>query len=149
MEIAPGIHRIRCMFGGTRMVFTYLLIGDEAAMLVDTGCAHNPGQESKTYCLHVEQREWGWAVGRKTPTRISAMECLAISTGLPGAVRWRLHGMRTSTSHGVLPDECNIADAVLPTGPAVTAASAPKVNLSSSRPSRPLLFIITKIKSMA
>ena len=56
MEIAPGIHRIQCMFGGTRMVFTYLLIGDEAAMLVDTGCAHNPGQESKTYCLHVEQR---------------------------------------------------------------------------------------------
>ena len=49
MEIAPGIHRIQCMFGGTRMVFTYLLIGDEAAMLVDTGCAHNPGQEILPY----------------------------------------------------------------------------------------------------
>ncbi len=49
MEIAPGIHRIKCVFGGTRMVYVHLLIGDEASMLVDTGCAHNPAQEILPY----------------------------------------------------------------------------------------------------
>lgn len=49
MEIAPGIHQIKCMFAGTRMVFVYLLIGDEGSMLVDTGCAHNPNQEILPY----------------------------------------------------------------------------------------------------
>ncbi len=49
MEIAPGIHRIKCLFGGNRMVFVHLLIGDGKAMLVDTGCAHNPAQEILPY----------------------------------------------------------------------------------------------------
>lgn len=49
MEIAPGIHQIKCLFGGTRMVFCYLLVGDQAAMLVDTGCAHNPAQDILPY----------------------------------------------------------------------------------------------------
>ncbi|HVO41294.1 MAG TPA: MBL fold metallo-hydrolase [Aggregatilineales bacterium] len=49
MEIAPGIHRIKCHFGSNRMVFVHLLIGEEASMLVDTGCAHNPAQEILPY----------------------------------------------------------------------------------------------------
>jgi glyoxylase-like metal-dependent hydrolase (beta-lactamase superfamily II) len=49
MEIAPGIHRIKCKFGTKRMVYIHLLVGDEAAMLVDTGCAHNPNQEILPY----------------------------------------------------------------------------------------------------
>jgi glyoxylase-like metal-dependent hydrolase (beta-lactamase superfamily II) len=49
MEIAPGIHRITCMFGNNRMVFVHLLIGSKAAMLVDTACAHNPAQEILPY----------------------------------------------------------------------------------------------------
>jgi glyoxylase-like metal-dependent hydrolase (beta-lactamase superfamily II) len=49
MEIAPGIHRIKCLFGVGRMVYVHLLIGDDAAMLVDTGCAHNPAQEILPY----------------------------------------------------------------------------------------------------
>ncbi len=49
MEIAPGIHRIICRFGGTRMVYVHLLIGDDAAMLVDTGAAMNPEQEILPY----------------------------------------------------------------------------------------------------
>ena len=54
MEIAAGIHRIKCVFGGTRMVFAHLLMGDEAAMLVDTGCAHNPGQEILPYMRSID-----------------------------------------------------------------------------------------------
>lgn len=42
MEIAPGIHQITCTFGAGRMVFVYLLVGDECALLVDTGCAAHP-----------------------------------------------------------------------------------------------------------
>ncbi|MCL4830153.1 MAG: MBL fold metallo-hydrolase [Caldilinea sp.] len=49
MEIAPGIHRIKCKFGANRMVYVHLLIGEHAAMLVDTGCAHNPEQEILPY----------------------------------------------------------------------------------------------------
>ncbi|MCZ7542591.1 MAG: MBL fold metallo-hydrolase [Anaerolineae bacterium] len=49
MEIAPGIHRIRCTFGDNRVVFVHLLVGDEASMLVDTGCAHNPEQDILPY----------------------------------------------------------------------------------------------------
>ena len=49
MEIAPGIHRIKCLFGNQRMVFVHLLVGEDAAMLVDTGCAHNPDQEILPY----------------------------------------------------------------------------------------------------
>lgn len=49
MEIAPGIHRIKCLFGANRMVFVHLLVGEDAVMLVDTGCAHNPEQEILPY----------------------------------------------------------------------------------------------------
>lgn len=49
MEIAPGIHQIHCAFGSGRMVFAYLLVGEEARLLVDTGCAHNPQQEILPY----------------------------------------------------------------------------------------------------
>lgn len=49
MEIAPGIHRIKCLFGNNRMVYVHLLVGEEAAILVDTGCAHNPAQEILPY----------------------------------------------------------------------------------------------------
>ena len=49
MEIAPGIHRIKCLFGVKRMVYVHLLVGEDAAMLVDTGCAHNPQQEILPY----------------------------------------------------------------------------------------------------
>ncbi len=37
MEIAPGIHRIKCLFGSNRMVYVHLLVGEDAAILVDTG----------------------------------------------------------------------------------------------------------------
>lgn len=49
MEIAPGIHRIKCVFGNHRMVYVHLLIGSDASMLVDTGCAHNPQQDILPY----------------------------------------------------------------------------------------------------
>lgn len=49
MEIAPGIHQIKCLFGGSRMIFCYLLVGESAALLVDTGCAHNPAQDILPY----------------------------------------------------------------------------------------------------
>lgn len=49
MEIAPGIHQIKCLFGANRLVFVYLLIGENAAMLVDTACAHNPEQDILPY----------------------------------------------------------------------------------------------------
>lgn len=53
MEIAPGVHRILCRFGNKRMVFVHLLIGDEAAILIDTGCAHNPEQEILPYMAEI------------------------------------------------------------------------------------------------
>lgn len=53
MEIAQGIHQIICRFGGKRMVFCYLLIGEDAALLVDTGCAHNPQQEILPYMQQI------------------------------------------------------------------------------------------------
>ena len=37
MEIAPGIHRIKCKFGSKRMVYVHLLVGEHASMLVDIG----------------------------------------------------------------------------------------------------------------
>ncbi|MFQ3566880.1 MAG: MBL fold metallo-hydrolase [Aggregatilineales bacterium] len=49
MEIAPGIHRIKCTFEPNRVAFVHLLIGSEAAMLVDTCCAHNPEAEILPY----------------------------------------------------------------------------------------------------
>ena len=36
MEVAPGIHRIQTPFGD-RFICLYLLVGSEAALLVDTG----------------------------------------------------------------------------------------------------------------
>lgn len=54
MEIAPGIHRIRCEFGNNRMVFVHLLIGDRASMLVDTACAHNPQQDILPYMQQIQ-----------------------------------------------------------------------------------------------
>ena len=53
MIIAPGIHRIKCLFGVNRMVYVHLLIGDEASMLVDTGCAHNPEQDILPYMASI------------------------------------------------------------------------------------------------
>ena len=53
MEISPGIHRIKCTFGEHRMVYCHLLIGDQAAMLVDTGCAHNPAQDILPYMAEI------------------------------------------------------------------------------------------------
>ncbi len=49
MEIAPNIHRIPCIFGGTRIVFVHLLIGTQASLLIDTACAHNPQQDILPY----------------------------------------------------------------------------------------------------
>jgi glyoxylase-like metal-dependent hydrolase (beta-lactamase superfamily II) len=49
MEIVPGIHQIKCLFGGSRMIFCTLLVGKDASLLVDTGCAHNPAQEILPY----------------------------------------------------------------------------------------------------
>ncbi len=53
MEIAPGIHRICCRFGTKRMVYVHLLVGDTAALLIDTGCAHNPAQEILPYMAQI------------------------------------------------------------------------------------------------
>ncbi len=53
MEIAPGVHQIECKFGAGRMVFVYLLVGEESCLLVDTGCAHNPQQEILPYCASI------------------------------------------------------------------------------------------------
>jgi glyoxylase-like metal-dependent hydrolase (beta-lactamase superfamily II) len=49
MEIAQGIHQIHCAFGSKRMVFVYLLVGEAASLLIDTGCAHNPTQDILPY----------------------------------------------------------------------------------------------------
>jgi glyoxylase-like metal-dependent hydrolase (beta-lactamase superfamily II) len=53
MEIASGIHRIKCKFGNNRMVYVHLLIGERAAMLVDTGVAHNPEQDILPYMASI------------------------------------------------------------------------------------------------
>lgn len=53
MEIAPNIHRIPCRFGGTRISFVHLFVGTEAAMLVDTCCAHNPEQDILPYMARI------------------------------------------------------------------------------------------------
>lgn len=49
MEIAPRIHRIACPFGGNRVSFVHLFVGTEAALLVDTCCAHNPAHDILPY----------------------------------------------------------------------------------------------------
>ncbi len=53
MEIAAGIHQITCLFGSQRMIFAYLLVGESASMLVDTGCAHNPAQDILPYMQRI------------------------------------------------------------------------------------------------
>ena len=41
MEVAPGIHRIESDLG-TRFMCQYLLVGEERALLVDTGMRNTP-----------------------------------------------------------------------------------------------------------
>ncbi len=53
MEIAPGIHRIKCKFGENRMVYVHLLVGENASLLLDTGCAHNPEQDILPYMRQI------------------------------------------------------------------------------------------------
>jgi glyoxylase-like metal-dependent hydrolase (beta-lactamase superfamily II) len=53
MEIAPGIHRIKAIFGGTRMVFLHLLVGQQASLLVDTGFNHNPDDAILPYMAQI------------------------------------------------------------------------------------------------
>jgi len=48
MEVAPGIHRIQTPFGD-RFVCLYLLVGSEAALLVDTGVDATPGEYLAPY----------------------------------------------------------------------------------------------------
>ena len=49
MEIAPNVHRIPCVFMGDRVAYVHLLVGEEASILLDTCCAHNPAQEILPY----------------------------------------------------------------------------------------------------
>ncbi len=37
MGVAAGVHQIKCRFGAARMVFVYLLVGQDAVPLIDTG----------------------------------------------------------------------------------------------------------------
>jgi glyoxylase-like metal-dependent hydrolase (beta-lactamase superfamily II) len=53
MEIARGVHRIECRFGDNRMAYVHLLVGTDAALLMDTGCAHNPHQDILPYMAHI------------------------------------------------------------------------------------------------
>jgi glyoxylase-like metal-dependent hydrolase (beta-lactamase superfamily II) len=53
MEIAPNIHRIKCPFDTNRVSFVHLFVGSEAAMLVDTCCAHNPDQDILPYMRQI------------------------------------------------------------------------------------------------
>lgn len=53
MEIAPNIHRIKCIFEGNRVAFVHLFVGSEAAMLVDTCCAYNPEREILPYMKQI------------------------------------------------------------------------------------------------
>jgi glyoxylase-like metal-dependent hydrolase (beta-lactamase superfamily II) len=53
MEIADGIHRIKCRFGNNRMVYCHLLAGEEGALLIDTGCAPNPQQDILPYMAQI------------------------------------------------------------------------------------------------
>jgi glyoxylase-like metal-dependent hydrolase (beta-lactamase superfamily II) len=48
MEIAEGIHRIQVPFAD-RFLCLYLLVGDEAAMLIDTGLDEMPGKYIRPY----------------------------------------------------------------------------------------------------
>jgi glyoxylase-like metal-dependent hydrolase (beta-lactamase superfamily II) len=48
MEISADIHRITCPFGD-RLVYCYLVIGEERTVLVDTGMAFSPEQDIFPY----------------------------------------------------------------------------------------------------
>ena len=48
MEVTPGIHRIQTPFGD-RFVCLYLLVGSEAALLLDTGVDATPGEYVAPY----------------------------------------------------------------------------------------------------
>mgnify|MGYP006142376071 CR=1 FL=1 len=48
MQIAPGIHRIQTPFAD-RFVCLYLLVGEEAALLLDTGLDSTPGEYLAPY----------------------------------------------------------------------------------------------------
>jgi len=49
VEIAPGVHRIKCLFEPNRVSYIHLFIGSRHALLFDTCCAHNPEQEILPY----------------------------------------------------------------------------------------------------
>ena len=49
MEIAPRIHRIQCLFFGTRVVTVHLLIGETHSLLIDTAMKESPAQEIVPY----------------------------------------------------------------------------------------------------
>jgi glyoxylase-like metal-dependent hydrolase (beta-lactamase superfamily II) len=52
MEIAEGIHRIETPFGD-RLLCLYLLVGDRAALLVDTGIDETPGRFLRPYLAQI------------------------------------------------------------------------------------------------
>lgn len=52
-EIAPGIHRIPCLFFGPRVVAVHLLLGKTKSMLVDTGMGTSPGNEILPYMKQI------------------------------------------------------------------------------------------------
>ncbi len=53
MEIATGVHRIACFFDPNRVSYVHLLIGNDASLLVDACCAHNPDQDILPYMARI------------------------------------------------------------------------------------------------
>jgi glyoxylase-like metal-dependent hydrolase (beta-lactamase superfamily II) len=53
MEIAPRIHRIAWLFSG-RIVCSYLLVGDERVLLVDTGIDATPNEAILPYLARID-----------------------------------------------------------------------------------------------
>jgi glyoxylase-like metal-dependent hydrolase (beta-lactamase superfamily II) len=62
-EIAPGLHRIEAPLG-ERFVACYVIVGDEAAVLFDTGVAETPGRSIVPYCeaAGIRPESIRWAV---------------------------------------------------------------------------------------
>ncbi|CAN5845118.1 hypothetical protein BH24CHL6_BH24CHL6_03740 [soil metagenome] len=60
-EVAPGLHRVEGLLG-ERIVACYLLVGDDAALLVDTGVDGTPGDSILPYARDIglapEQISW-------------------------------------------------------------------------------------------
>lgn len=56
MEVAPGIHRIEAPLG-ERFVCMYLLVGERATLLLDTGLAGMPGEHLTPYLASIG-RSW-------------------------------------------------------------------------------------------